>query len=76
MRFPIPADHEWTVRRARVVAALQDNAVASTATLVAVVSTIYRQTPDALGHAQRVASASTRIGRELRFSARELQHLE
>jgi len=76
MRLPIPTDYETSERRARVVAALQDNAVASTATLVAVMSTIYRQTPDALGHAQRVASVSTRIGRELRFSARELEHLE
>jgi len=76
MHSPIPTDHAWTDRCARVVAALQDNAVASTAALVAVLSTIYRRTPDALGHAQRVASVSNRIGQELRFSARELEHLE
>ncbi|MGE3957564.1 MAG: HD-GYP domain-containing protein [Vicinamibacterales bacterium] len=58
------------------MAALAENAVATTATLVAVMSAIYRQSPDALGHAQRVAAVSTRIGQELRFSARELEHLE
>lgn len=76
MRLPTPTDYERTERRARVVAAFLDNAVASTAALVAVMSTIYRQTPDALGHAQRVASVSRQIGTELRFSARELEHLE
>lgn len=76
MRPPLPADYEWSERRARVVAAFAENAVASTATLVAVMSAIYRQSPDALGHAQRVAAVSTRIGHELRFTTRELEHLE
>ncbi len=32
--------------------------------------------PKHLGHAQRVAAVATRIGQELRFTARELEHLE
>ncbi len=76
MRPPLSTDYEWTERRARIISAFAENAVASTATLVALVSAIYRQTPDALGHAQRVASVSTRIAAELRFTPRELEHLE
>ncbi|MBS1818526.1 MAG: HD domain-containing protein [Acidobacteria bacterium] len=53
-----------------------ENAIASTATLIAVMSALYRHTPDALGHAQRVAAVSTSIGQELRFTPRDLEHLE
>lgn len=76
MRPPTLADYEWSERRSRVVAAFAENAVASTATLVAVMSALYRTAPDALGHAQRVATVATRIGTELRFTTRELDHLE
>ena len=76
MRPPTLADYEWSERRARVVTVLAENAIASTATLVAVMSALYRTTPDALGHAHRVATVATRIGQELRFSTRELDHLE
>lgn len=76
MRPQTLADYEWSQRRARVVAAFAENAIASTATLVAVMSALYRTAPDALGHAQRVATVATRIGQELRFSSRELDHLE
>lgn len=76
MRLPTSLDHVWTERRARVAAAFADNAVASTPTLVAVVSTLYKRSPDTLGHAQRVAAVARRIGEELRFTPRELEHLE
>ena len=76
MRAPTSTDYEAAERRARIVAALAENAVASTATLVAVMSAIYRQSSDALGHAQRVAAVAVRIGEELRFTQRELDHLE
>lgn len=76
MRPPTLTDYEWTERRTRVVAAFSENAVGSTATLVALMSALYRTSPDALGHAQRVAAVATRIGQELRFTARELEHLE
>ena len=76
MRPPTLADYEWSERRARVVAAFAENAIASTATRGAVMSALYRTSPDALGHAQRVAAVATRIGQELRFASRELDHLE
>lgn len=69
-------DYEWSERRTRVVSVFAEHAIASTATLVAVMSAVYRTAPDALGHAQRVATVATRIGQELRFSSRELDHLE
>lgn len=76
MRLPISLDHTWTERRARVAAVFAENAVACTPTLIAVVSTIYKRSPETLGHAQRVAAVATRIGEELRFTQRELDHLE
>jgi response regulator RpfG family c-di-GMP phosphodiesterase len=66
----------WTIRRDRVIAALAENAVACTPTLIAVLSSLYKKSPETLGHVQRVASVSTRIGEELRFSTRDLDHLE
>ena len=76
MRLPISFDHTWTERRSRVAAAFAENAVACTPTLIAVVSIIYKRSPETLGHAQRVAAVATRIGEELRFTTRELDHLE
>lgn len=69
-------DHRIAQRRTRVIAAFAENGVASTATLVAVLSALYRTIPDALGHAQRVASVASRIGTQLGFTPRELDHLE
>jgi response regulator RpfG family c-di-GMP phosphodiesterase len=69
-------DQQTAIRRERVIAAFAENGVASTGTLVSVLSTFYRTVPDALGHAQRVASVAVRIGTQLGFTARELEHLE
>lgn len=76
MRPPTSIDHLWTERRARVIAAFAENAVGCTPALVAVISSIFKRSPETLGHAQRVAAVATRIGEELRFSTRELDHLE
>src|SRR4051812_28434436 len=76
MRLHTPPDCTSSERRDRVVAAFSENGIGSTGTLVAVMSAIYRHAPDALGHAQRVAAVCLRIGQELRFTARELEHLE
>ena len=76
MRPLTSIDHEIANRRARVISAFAENGVASTGTLVAVLSAFYRTVPDALGHAQRVATVATRIGSQLGFTERELDHLE
>jgi response regulator RpfG family c-di-GMP phosphodiesterase len=76
MRPLIFSDQQTADRCARVIAAFAENGVGSTATLVSVLSALYRAVPDALGHAQRVASVATRIGTQLAFTDRELDHLE
>lgn len=76
MRPPFPTEENWIERRARVIDAFRENAIASTPTLVSVMSALYRRSAETLGHSQRVASVATRIGEELRFTERELEHLE
>jgi response regulator RpfG family c-di-GMP phosphodiesterase len=76
MRPFILTDQQTTGRCARVIAAFAENGVASTGTLVSLLSAFYRTVPDALGHAQRVATVAVRIGTQLGFTDRELDHLE
>jgi response regulator RpfG family c-di-GMP phosphodiesterase len=69
-------DQHINLRCQRVIAAFVENGIASTGTLVSVLSAFYRTVPDALGHALRVAAVAVRIGTQLGFTTRELDHLE
>ncbi len=67
---------ECAERRARIALAFDESAVASSAALHALLVTIYRRRPDALGHAHRVAEMALRIAHELALDDDDLGHLE
>lgn len=69
-------DHDWIERRARVSALFREQPIASTAMLTALMTTLYRGSTDALGHAHRVATVACRIAGELGLSERETGDLE
>jgi response regulator RpfG family c-di-GMP phosphodiesterase len=60
----------------RLASAFAENAIATSATLQALLVRLYRTEPEALAHAQRVALLSVRIGEELGLAARLLDDLE
>jgi HD-GYP domain-containing protein (c-di-GMP phosphodiesterase class II) len=56
--------------------AFDESCVASTAALQSLLVTLYREMPNALAHAHRVADISVRIGRELSLTDEQLAELE
>jgi len=75
----LPEQHvssERDERQQRLTAAFVEAGVASSGTLMALLSTIYRRSPEALGHVQRVALLATRVGEELGLAERALDDLE
>lgn len=65
------AERQW-----RVTAAFIESAIASSASLDALLARLYRREPDALAHLHRVATLSLQIGEELGMAARALDDLE
>jgi response regulator RpfG family c-di-GMP phosphodiesterase len=73
MQDPGPARAE---RQARLTSAFVEEAIATSATLQAVLARLYRRDPESLAHANRVAQLSLRIGEELGLAERTLDDLE
>src|SRR5262252_7923867 len=63
-------------RVSRLAAAFTENAIATSATLQALLMRLYRTDPEGLAHAHRVAVLSVRIGEELGMAERALDDLE
>src|SRR5262245_10779639 len=63
-------------RLARITSAFTEEAIATSATLQAVLARLYRRDPDAIAHANRVAQWSVKLGQELGLEERELDDLE
>lgn len=63
-------------RQARITSAFVEEAVATSASVQAVLARLYRRDPDSLAHANRVAQWSLRLGEEVGLSERELDTLE
>src|SRR6476660_945171 len=69
-------ESESLERQSRLTAAFVDSAVGSSGMLHAVLTTIYRSSPEPLAHAQRVAFVARRIGEDLGLSERDLDDIE
>ena len=69
-------ESERVERKARLMAAFVDSAVASSGMLHAILTTIHRSAPEPLAHAQRVALVARRIGEDLGLGERALDDLE
>lgn len=65
------AERQW-----RVTVAFIESAIATSASLDALLGRLYRRDPDTLAHLHRVASLSVRIGEELGMADRALDDLE
>ncbi len=65
------AERQW-----RVTAAFIESAIATSASLDALLARLYRRDPDTLSHLHRVAALSVRIGEELGMASRALDDLE
>ena len=63
-------------RLARITSAFTEEAIATSATLQAVLARLYRRDPDAIAHANRVAQWSVKLGEELGLEERALDDLE
>src|SRR5512138_3278584 len=62
--------------RARVTHAFVDAAVASSAALHAILVTLYRRTPEALAHAQRVGLLAAQVADELGLDDRTIGDID
>lgn len=65
-----------TEREARLSAIFADAGIASSEALLSLLAALYRERPDDLAHAQRVANISVRIAVELGLSEREAADIE
>lgn len=63
-------------RELRLTAVFADAGIASSEALLSLLATLYRQRPDDLAHAQRVANISVRIATELGLSDRDIADVE
>lgn len=63
-------------RHWRLLAALSESPIASTASLEVLVSRLYRRDPDSQAHIHRVAASARRIGGEMGLEGRELDDVE
>ena len=70
------ASHVQAERHWRITAAFFESAIATSATLEALLGRLYQRDPDSLAHLHRVASLAIRIGRELGIAGRTLDDLE
>ena len=69
-------DLERIERQSRLTGALLESAIATSAALYAVIAAVYRRSPDALAHVDRVALMAVRVGEELGLAERALDDLE
>src|SRR5262245_886630 len=63
-------------RHWRLMAALSESPIASSASLEVLISRLYRRDPDSMAHLHRVAASARRIGGELGIEGRELDDVE
>jgi len=71
-----PLDHTAADRQHRLLMALAEMNIASTAALASFVGMVYRFMPDRLAHVQRVAALAVGTGGQLGLRGRELADLE
>ena len=69
-------DLERIERQGRLTGALLESAIATSAALYAVIAAVYRRSPEALAHVDRVALMAVRVGEELGLAERALDDLE
>ena len=69
-------EHETGERHWRVMAALAENPIGSSASLEVLIARLYRRDPDSLAHLHRVAATARRIGGEMELVGHELDDLE
>lgn len=73
---PTPPPWRKTDRERRLTAAFADAGIASSEALLSLLAVLYRDRPDDLAHAQRVAHISVRIATELGLGDRPIMHIE
>lgn len=67
---------ERTERQWRITSAFFESAIGSSAALESLLARLYRNDPESLAHAHRVAALAMRIGEELGMAERALDDLE